>query len=163
MATKTNSKKTTSKATINLPKINISKSKNKKIKNNLNNFSAKTILIALVLLIAGLSIGAGLYFFVCRNDCFELVGEEELTFTLGESYIDEGVKIIEFNKDIKENVYIETNLKQDNNSFYADEIGTYYIKYMSNSIKYGKVFSVSKVRLITFVEESESVIYGEED
>ena len=74
---------------------------------------------------------------------------------MGERYVDEGVKVIEFSRDIKDTVYIETNLQQDNNEFYATEIGSYYIKYLTNSIKYGKIFNVTKVRIITFVEESE--------
>ena len=157
MATKTNSKKTTKKAEINLPSLsNKQKKKGKKeIDKTLKNLSIKHIIIAVILLVFGGCIGIGAYFAVCRNDCFELIGEDELTFIVGEFYIDEGAKVVEFNKDISKTIYIETNMQQDNNKFYATEVGTYYIKYLTPSLKFGKIFKVTKIRLITFVEQSE--------
>ena len=155
MPTKVNSKKSSSRATINLP--NLSKKDKNKIAKDIKKLTPKNIFIALLLIILGFSIGAGAYYGISKNDCFQLVGEEELTFSLSDTYKDEGVKIIEFNKDISNTAYIETNLKQNSEGeFYAEDIGTYYIKYMTDSIKFGKIFKIAKIRLITFVEESES-------
>ena len=54
---------------------------------------------------------------------------------------------------MSDKVYIETNLKQyPDGNYYADEIGTYYIIYKVDDIKYGKIFTVQRIRLITFVE-----------
>ena len=44
------------------------------------------------------------------------------------------------------------NLNSENKS---NEVGTFYVKYSSNSIKYGKIFKVEKIKLVTFVEASE--------
>ena len=53
-------------------------------------------------------------------------------------------------------VYVETNLKQhQDGSYYAEEVGTYYIIYKVDDIKYGKIFTVQRIRLITFVEAEE--------
>jgi hypothetical protein len=60
---------------------------------------------------------------------------------------------------VADKVYIETNLKQTQDGrYYADEIGTYYIIYKVDDFKYDKIFTVQRIRLITFVESSESDI-----
>lgn len=124
------------------------------------------ILIILMVTIIGGAVGCGLCWFVCRDDCFTIIGQEELTIPLttikyenevpvevDSKYYDEGVKVISFGRDISDQVYIETDLKKnDDGSYYADEIGTYYIIYKTNDIKYGKIFTVERIRLITFVE-----------
>ncbi|MBO5910155.1 MAG: hypothetical protein J6Q15_01460 [Clostridia bacterium] len=127
----------------------------------------KAILIIMLVTVIGGTIGAGACYFVCRNDCFNIIGQEEITLTLLDeghveynsrnSYVDEGVNIVSFGRDVSHKVYIETNLKQTNDGkYYADEIGTYYIIYKVDDIKYGKIFTVQRIRLITFVEGSES-------
>ena len=51
---------------------------------------------------------------------------------------------------------VETNLKKNNNDeYYADEEGTYYIAYTVEDLKYGTIFKIQKIRLITFVEATE--------
>ncbi|MBQ7880730.1 MAG: hypothetical protein IJ358_02695 [Clostridia bacterium] len=125
----------------------------------------KAILIILLVTIIGGAIGVGACWIVSRDDCFKIVGNEEITLTLrteGEeintrnSYYDEGVKVVSFGRDISNKVTIETDLKQnEDGSFTADEIGTYYIIYKVDDIKYGKIFTVERIRLITFVEGQE--------
>ena len=125
----------------------------------------KAILIILVVAFIGVALGAGICYFTTRNDCFEIIGNDEITLTLKaddeeydqtNSYVDEGVKVISFGKDISKEVIIETDLTiTEDGRFVADEIGTYYIIYKSNDIKYGKIFTVQRIRLITFVEPSE--------
>ena len=132
-------------------------SKQKKVINNtIKNLTVKHIFICVILFVIGFGIGIGTFLGICKNDCFELIGKKEITIYLNDSYIDEGVKIIEFGKDASSSVYIETNLQNNNNEFYALDAGLYYIKYLSSSIKFGKIFKISKIRLITVVvEESE--------
>ena len=107
-------------------------------------------------LLIGAALGVGGYFIVSKDDCFKIVGNDEITITIDKTYVDEGVKVVSFNKDISKDVKKETNLKvNDNGEYYADEVGTYYVKYSSTDFKYGKLFKVEKVRLITVVESSE--------
>lgn len=118
--------------------------------------SKKAILIAIVSFLLALAIGAGVCFFMGRNDTFEINGSDELMLTLGETYQDEGVLIKEFGFDLSNKAVINTNLKTDENGkYYAENVGTYYIAYTVNSIKFGFVYHVQKVRLVTFVEASE--------
>ena len=118
--------------------------------------SKKAILIAIVSFILALALGAGVCFFLGRNDNFTIIGSDELMLTLGETYQDEGVSIKEFGFDLSKNAIVNTNLKTDTDgNYYADDIGTYYIAYTVNSLKFGFVYHVQKVRLITFVEASE--------
>ncbi|MFQ6723798.1 MAG: hypothetical protein ACLRFE_00500 [Clostridia bacterium] len=122
----------------------------------------KAILIILLVTIIGASIGAGVCFILARNDCFTIIGNDEITLTLkGEDdvlarencYYDEGVKVISFGRDISKDVKIETDLKKtEDGGYYADEVGTYYIIYTVDDIKYGKIFTIQRIRLITFVE-----------
>ena len=96
--------------------------------------------------------------FTCKNDTFELIGKDEITLTLNDKYTNQGVKAISFGKDISAEILIETNLLTDENGdYYAEDIGTYYIKYYSKDVKYGTIFKVEKIRLITFVEPSEEI------
>lgn len=122
----------------------------------------KAILIILLVTIIGGAIGVGACWIISRDDCFTIIGNDEITLTLraeGEdininnSYYDEGVKVVSFGRDVSDKVSITTDLKQNQDgSYYADEIGTYYIIYKVDDIKYGKIFTVQRIRLITFVE-----------
>lgn len=113
-------------------------------------------ILAVVFLVIGVGLGIGASFYLCRNDCFEIIGSDELTLTIGENYYDEGCKVVSFGRDISDEVEIETDLIiNSDGSLTGDDTKTYYILYKSNDIKYGKVFTVTKIRLITFVEEPE--------
>lgn len=129
----------------------------------IKNLGWKAVLIVLMVTIIGVAIGASGCWVMCRNDEFTMIGNDEITLTLKDetedgynarnSYIDEGVKVVSFGRDVSDCVYIETNLnKTEDGAYYADEIGTYYIIYKVDDIKYGKVFTVQRIRLITFVE-----------
>lgn len=118
--------------------------------------SIKAILIAILCFVLAGAIGAGVCFFMGKDDCFSIVGNEEVTLTLDQNYADEGVFIKEFGFDLSKNAKINTNLKQNGNGeFYAESVGTYYIAYTVNSLKFGFVYHIQKIRLITFVEASE--------
>ena len=163
MATKKTATKTSSKAksniTVDLDDVKVSKSKQKKAVKAVKSAGAMAWLFVFVFLIVGLGGGVFSCWMICRNDCFEIVGQEELVFTLdneNERYVDEGVKIVSFGKDVSSSIEVETNLLiDDQGRYYAEEEGTYYIKYKSHDLKYGKIFTVEKVRIVTFVEPSE--------
>lgn len=157
MATRKTASKSSSKVNANFNINKPSKRTSKNISKQLKKVSPMAIFLAVVLLVAG---AVGGYFAInaiSKNDCFEIVGRDEITLTLEQSYVDEGVKVIAFGKDETNKVVIDTNLKQKpDGSYYAEEIGTYYITYNVDSLKYGSIFKVQKVRLINFVEPSET-------
>ena len=138
-----------------------SKRTTRKVKTKLKKLSFGVVMLAIFLLAVGV---VGGYFgvqYLSRNDCFNIVGAEEITLEIGESYLDEGVKVVAFGVEETDKVEIETNLKKDNDGkFYAQTEGTYYIKYTVNNIKYGSIFKVQKIRLIHFVEPTESEELG---
>lgn len=157
MATRKNASKVSSKASLN---INLDeKATNKSLKSagkEVKKMGAGSIILVIVLLIVGIAGGVLVSYFLTRNDCFEIIGQEELTLTLDETYTDEGVNVISFNKDVSDKVKIDTNLtKNPDGTYSADEVGTYYIIYTVDDFKYGTIFNVQKIRLITFVETSE--------
>lgn len=159
MATKKNASKTSSRAksNIDMSGVKVSKKSQRDAEKALKNTSVKVLLFGLAFLIVGLLLGAGCWAIICRNDCFELVGNDEIELTLDEKYEDFGVKVVAFGKRLDAaDIEIETNLKVDaNGNFYSEEVGTFYIKYSTSNFKYGKLFKVEKVRLVTFVEPSE--------
>ena len=158
MAIRKNANKRTTRAKINLnlDESSIKKS-GKTAKSTAKSFGKSTTVIIVLFLIIGIGLGIGAGFYISRNDCFEIIGADELTLTIGENYYDEGCKVISLGKDVSNDIEIETDLTVNlDGSLTGDETKTYYILYKSNDIKYGKIFTVTKIRLITFVEESES-------
>ncbi|MBQ8615011.1 MAG: hypothetical protein IJ415_00350 [Clostridia bacterium] len=162
MATKRTVSKTSHKATVDFDwdvgsNKKTSKRSKKKAQKQIKKLGAGVIITAVLLLIVGV---VGGYFGVkvmTKDDCFTLIGKDELTLTLDETYTDEGVKVIAFGKDDSDKVEIETNLKKnEDGTYYAEEAATYYITYTVNDFKYGTLFKIQKIRLITFVEESET-------
>lgn len=157
-------KKSSHRAGVNFPTgsedITYKKPKKRQInkaKKMVKGVGVKGWLIAFLVLLIGAGAGVGSYFLVCKNDDFKLLGKEELIITTAEKYVDEGVSIIAFGKDISSEVKIDTDMKQDSNgNFYSDVIGTHYITYYTTELKYGSIFKVQKIRLVTVVEASEA-------
>ncbi len=165
-------KKVKTKAKINwgweveAPKSNKRK-KSSRAKSKTKKLGLKAMLIILLVTIIGGAIGVGACYFVCRDDCFTIIGEEQIervlvadgkTATSENIYVDEGVKIVSFGRDISDKVEIETDLTVlPDGTYTASEPRTYYIKYKVDDIKYGKIFTVERVRLIDFVESSEDI------
>ncbi len=141
-----------------------SRTTKRKTNRTIKKLGFKAILIILLVTIIGAAIGAGVCWYLTLDDQFVIIGKDEITLTLKDEneewglnncYNDEGVKVVSFGRDVSDKVYIETNLKQNpNRTYYADEVGTYYIIYRVDDIKYGKIFTVQRIRLITFVEST---------
>ena len=159
MAKKTASRTSTkAKLNIDTSEVKISKSNKNKATRYAKNTSAKAWIFGIIFFIVGIGAGCGVWFGLSRNDTFELVGNADISLVITEKYEDTGVKIISFGKDASATISIETNLLVDQDGkYYAEEIGTYYIKYTTTDFKFGKLFNIEKVRLISFVEESEGV------
>lgn len=157
MATKKTTNKASKKVNLNLNIDKPSKKTNNKLKKQIKKIGIGSIIVIIFLIAIG---GVGGYFgfkYLTRNDCFTLVGQDEITLQLNtETYTDEGAKVIAFGIDDSSKVEIETNLiKQKDGSYSANEVGTYYIIYRVKNLKYGTLFKIEKIRLITFVEASE--------
>ena len=103
----------------------------------------------------GLVIGwfGGQYF--SKNDTFELVGEKEYFVELNSEdflYEEEGVRIIEFGRDISDKVSFETNMTTLGDGKYNLDTtvpGRYYIKYTVASPRYGEI---CRIRIFTVGE-----------
>ena len=157
MATRKTASKTSSKVKVDINIDKPSKRTSKKINKQLKKVSPTAIMLAILLLVVGAVGGFFAVKVLTKNDCFVLNGKDEITLTLGETYTDEGAKVIAFGKDDADKVVMETNLtKNEDGTFSAAEVGTYYITYNVNNLKYGSIFKVQKIRLITFVEPSET-------
>lgn len=159
MATRKTASKTSKKATADFNwDINNKPSKRttKKVNKQLKKVSAGALIMALLLLVVG-AVGGFLGVKVLtKNDCFTLIGNDEITLELGETYKDQSAKVIAFGKDEADKILVETNLsKNEDGTYTADEVGTYYISYIVDNFKYGTLFKIKKIRLITFVEPTE--------
>lgn len=116
----------------------------------------RTMPVAVICFILAFIIGAGVCFFAGKDDYFEIVGEEQIYIEQNARYSDEGVKIREFGLDLSNRAVVETDLKKDENGdFYADEAGDYYIMYTVKSLKFGFIYPVKKIRIVSVVGDSE--------
>lgn len=157
MATNRKVSKTSKKATINFNWDNNKNSKkSKKANKQLKKLSFGAIVIAIVCLIVGTLGGVFAIKIITKNDCFTLIGKDEITLRIGEDFEDKGVKVVAFGKDDTNKVLVETNLTKKSDGVYtATEEGTYYLVYTVDNFKYGKLFKVQKIRLVNYVEETE--------
>ena len=159
MATKKTAGKTSKKATLDF-NFNLdnkpSKRKQNKAKKQFKKISVGAVLIAVLLLALGAVGGFFTVKVLSKDDCFELIGKDEITLQIGEKYTDEGAKVIAFGKDNSSKLIIETNLtKNEDGTYSASEEGTYYMIYKVDDFKYGSLFKIQKIRLINFVEATE--------
>ena len=124
--------------------------------------NGKTIISVIICFILALAIGASICFVMGKNDEFTLLGEEIIYMSSTDTYKDDGVKIVEYGIDISNKAIVTTNLKiNESGEYYADEDllnsgpNQFYICYKVKSIKFGFVYNVQKIRLITFTDISE--------
>ena len=157
MATKRKVSKTSKTATINFNwDNNNNKKKSKKTNKQLKKLSVGAIMVAIVCLIVGAVGGFFAIKIITQNDCFTLIGKDEITLRIGEDFVDKGARVIAFGKDDTNKVLVETNLTKKSDGVYtASEEGTYYVVYTVDNFKYGKLFKVQKIRLVNYVEETE--------
>jgi hypothetical protein len=136
---------------------NVKKKTKRKLKKGVKRLNGWTLFFCIVALIAGLAAGIGAYELLCMNDEFELNGRKEYYVELRAGtfeYIDAGATVIEFGRDISDEVRIETNMTDLGGGRYeadASISGIYYIKYTVDSVKYGEV-----CRIRTFTVGGES-------
>ncbi len=157
MATRKTASKTIKKAELDID-INKKSSKktSKKVTKTIKKLSPAVIFMAVLLLMVGAVGGYFGFGYFIKNDCFDIIGKDEITLIVGEKYEDDGCKVIAFGKDDSDKVKSETNLTiNPDGSYTSNEEGTFYITYTVDNFKYGKLFKIQKIRLISFVEPSE--------
>ncbi len=134
---------------------NTSKSVKKDLKYTLKNFGVIGGIVLVVVLAFGVLIGSMVSYFVSKDDCFVLLGDDEVQLEVGQVYVDPGVKIVEFGKDISDQVVKTGSFMELENGTSMEE-KSYFIDYSIESTKYSKVWTVHKIRIIKFVAPSES-------
>lgn len=118
--------------------------------------SGKSIAVIFICFILALAIGVGVCFFLGRNDRFDILGAEQINLDVNEKYVDEGVFIKEFGINLSDKAVVDTDLKQDENgNYYAESAGDYYIAYTVKSLKFGLIYPVQKIRLVSVNGQSE--------
>ena len=157
MAEKGSLSKKSERAKLNISTGNgkSSSSAKKELKNTLKNFGIIGGIILVVVLAGGVLLGSIVGYFVSRNDCFDMIGPDEVELTIGDVYTDPGVKIVEFGKDISDQVVRTGSFMELENGTSMEE-GSFYIEYSVPSTKYSDVWTVHKIRIITFIAPSES-------
>lgn len=65
-----------------------------------------TIFLVLLFFVAATLGGFFAYRYVTKNDTFELVGEKDITLSVGDTFVDEGYKVSAFGKDISNKVEV---------------------------------------------------------
>ncbi len=129
----------------------ISRKARKQLKREARRMNAWTFLVCILALTVGFGAGIGAYGFICRDDCFYVIGKKEIAVPLGEDFLynDKGAMVVEFGQDISEKVKVETNLTDLGDGIYTVDTsvsGRYYIRYTVDTPKYGNV-----CRIRTFV------------
>lgn len=131
----------------------------RKLKTQISAITGKLNISSLLLIAVFLCIGAigGVlsYSIICRNDTFEVLGEKNIVYNVGETaeFSDEKVKIISFGNDISSSVQIETNMEVVDSVYVVNttEEAEYYIKYTIEDFKYG---GIVLYRTISVVENT---------
>ena len=98
-------------------------------------------------LLLGVLLGVGTSYFITRDDCFVMNGSKVIEVELNGTYQDQGVKVIEFGKDISSKVEI---VIYDENDDVVDSIDTssdteYSIVYTVDSLKWEKYTLIRRV------------------
>lgn len=119
--------------------------------------SHKGTLIAVVLaLLVGLAGGAVFCAVLSKNDGFELVGEKEITLSVGQTFTDEGCRVVAMGKDVSDSVTVQIMFhamdgsRAETDAVDTSRAGTYFLIYRAESKKYGKDYK--RVRTVNVVE-----------
>lgn len=132
---------------------NLSSSQSSAVTKQIKKLPLKSKICIVLLFIIGVLIGLGSCYLICRNDQFEIIGQKNITLSIGETYTDEGVKVIGFGKDMSSSVTIEVyknGAKISNNSTNLDtsEECIYQIMYKLNNFRFRDVQIIRTINVI---------------
>ncbi|MBQ7885228.1 MAG: DUF5011 domain-containing protein [Clostridia bacterium] len=100
-----------------------------KMKNTIKKTSTFTKVLCVFLFVICCCGGAYATYSITKNDTFELIGESLIELSIGEEYIEQGVKAIAFGKDISSQV-IRTGTVDKQTK------GEYILKYTVNNFRF---------------------------
>ncbi|MBE6123925.1 MAG: DUF5011 domain-containing protein [Erysipelotrichaceae bacterium] len=105
--------------------------------------------VFIIFFIVGALFGIGASYLVTRNDCFVLNGSKEIILEINDTYIEQGVKVVSFGKDISKNTKITI---YDINDDKVDSIDTsseneYTVIYNIENLKYANYKLIRKVKV----------------
>ena len=94
--------------------------------------------IYVLYLIVGVLFGYAASYVVTRNDCFVINGSKEIVIDVNDTYVDQGVKVVEFGKDITDDVIVTIYDENDEEVEIIDTTkeGEYTIIYSIDSNKW---------------------------
>ena len=100
-----------------------------------------------IFLLIGVLCGVGAAYFVTKDDCFVMNGSKVIELELNATYSEQGVKVIEFGKDVSSKVEI---VIYDENDDVVEEIDTssdteYSVVYTIDSLKWEKYTLIRRV------------------
>jgi hypothetical protein len=100
-----------------------------------------------IFLLIGVLCGVGSAYFVTKDDCFVMNGSKVIELELNATYSEQGVKVIEFGKDVSSKVEI---VIYDENDDVVEEIDTsadteYSVVYSIDSLKWEKYTLIRRV------------------
>lgn len=98
--------------------------------------------LAIIFLILGLIAGGCACYYVTKDDSFELIGDKEITITIGEEYVDLGAVAKAFGKDVSQDIKVESEVD-------ITTAGTYAVIYTCESIRFK---DIKRIRYVTVVE-----------
>lgn len=112
------------------------------VKRAVKNTHGLTLFFVVLFLVLGAVGGYFGYTYLTKTDTFELVGEKEITISVGETFTDEGFKAVAFGKDVSNKVEIDGQVDTSTE-------GTYVLTYTVNNLKYK---GVKRCRVVNVVE-----------
>ena len=122
-------------------KKQIQKKVQKELVKEIKKTSPKLIAVILIFFVLGVASGAFANYFICKNDKFVVLGEKEITLTVGDTYLEEGAKAISFGKDVSSAITVESDI---------DTLtpGEYEVVYKCSNFKYKDIIRVRKVIVV---------------
>ena len=100
-----------------------------------------------IFLILGILGGVGASYFMTKDDCFVMNGSKTIEIELNGTYQEQGVKVVEFGKDISSKVEIVIYDENDDivESINTSEDTEYSIVYKVDSLKWEKYTLIRRV------------------
>ena len=149
-----------------IKKITSKTSKKNNTSSNKKSEAKATFKLAIVFcLLFGALIGYVSLKFICKNDCFEMVGTKNITLSIGDTYVDAGVKVVAFGKEANDKIIVEV-FENNTNIGGIDQIDTskettYQIVYTVSSFRYKDIRLIRTLQIINELAQDDDAVVEE--